>query len=204
MGQRGLSPKLFVAFALWIAAIVVGINWLMAYSFDGASVELPRHAPVEAQRMLRDEPTLVVFLHPKCPCSLATVENLKRLVSRLDRPPVVYAIYYWPADCDATWVTEGHLFKTFCKFPGVHQELDRDGKLAARWGAQKSGHVIVLLPEGRIGFSGGITDQRGHEGDSVGMLAVQALLLNQSPPVRTAPVFGCKFFSLIDGTTQVQ
>ncbi|RMF41484.1 MAG: hypothetical protein D6753_09530 [Planctomycetota bacterium] len=202
MRQRIPTTRIVIAFALWIAALLYGVNWLLAYSFDGAKVELPSQAPAEAQRGLGKEPTLFVFLHPKCPCSLATAENLKQLVSRMKRSeiePRIRVFYFCPADGDTTWVTETRLYAQLSGFPGIQQELDRDGVLAARLGASKSGHVVVIQPDGQIAFSGGITDQRGHEGDSLGMQAIQAILLRRSPPVRTVPVFGCRFFAGVKG-----
>ena len=95
---------------VWIAVAVAGWYGISAYGFKGdpqATTGIVPQWPAESTiARLTERPTLVLFLHPKCPCSRATVGELERLPvlapsdalpddlhrrggSALDRRPVV-------------------------------------------------------------------------------------------------------------------
>jgi hypothetical protein len=51
---------------------------------------------------------------------------------------------------------------------------------------------LLYSPQGKLQFSGGITESRGHVGDNAGRAAVLAALTTDAPPEQTnAFVFGC-------------
>jgi hypothetical protein len=56
-----------------------------------------------------------------------------------------------------------------------------------------SGQVLAYDGQGRLAFNGGITASRGHEGDSAGRSAVEAMLAGRRHAA-TAFVFGCLLF----------
>jgi hypothetical protein len=51
--------------------------------------------------------------------------------------------------------------------------------------------AILYGQQGQLLFYGGLTASRGHEGDSAGIAAIQAILDGRQPYVAHADVFGC-------------
>jgi hypothetical protein len=65
-----------------------------------------------------------------------------------------------------------------------------EAQVLSRYGAQTSGQAYLYNRGGDLVFSGGLTESRGTEGDSVGMLAIRETAADQTC-VPTAPVYGC-------------
>jgi len=71
---------------------------------------------------------------------------------------------------------------------------DEDGIEARSFGAVTSGQALLYSAQGRLLFSGGITESRGHSGDNAGRSAIESLVMNGSEGLRTpasTPVYGC-------------
>jgi hypothetical protein len=77
------------------------------------------------------------------------------------------------------------------RIPGVRVQLDVDGAEASRFGAATSGQVLFYDRSGRLRFSGGITNTRGHPGESPGGRRIAQLVDGQDAEGTPTPVFGC-------------
>jgi hypothetical protein len=141
-------------------------------------------------------------LHPLCTCSHATVSELARLLAGVTTRPTVYALFIDLSGRrdSAPRVRRMPLWERAAAIPGVIPIVDRNGAIAASFGAETSGDVIAYSASGRLLFHGGLTAARGHEGDSFGRQRLLAVLRGDDPDVRTSPVFGCP---LNDRTNQV-
>src|SRR5687767_12178133 len=69
---------------LWVLALVGGMGAMMRYEYEAGArertpVAWPEASPVKPTP---DRPTLVLFAHPRCPCTLATLGELARVVAR--------------------------------------------------------------------------------------------------------------------------
>ena len=151
--------------------------------------------PLDARRL-----TLLMFLHPLCPCSSASVDELSELIARCRdrvRPHVV--ILRTPALDRAGGRRIGGCLKTVAWLTTWN---DAGGRLSRRFGVLTSGHVLLYDPAGRLLFSGGITPARGHRGPNSGRSAVLAELLGEPAAQRNAPTFGCPIFESPPGTTE--
>jgi hypothetical protein len=129
-------------------------------------------------------------VHPHCPCTRASIEELSHLMARGQGLVSAFVLVWTPAGGDAEW---GHtdLSKAAAGIPGVTVLADEGGSEAARFGALTSGNTVIYDSRGRLVFAGGITGARGHAGDNAGLDAAVAGLKNASGlPARTA-VFGC-------------
>lgn len=140
----------------------------------------------------QDRPTIVVFAHPRCPCTEATVEELDRLIARIGPAHAAVQIYFYcPEDAPDSF-SETTLRRRAERIPGAQVGLDRGGRIAEGFGAATSGQVLVYEPGGRLQFRGGITGSRGHAGRNRGVDAVEEILLGiASSEIQQAPVFGC-------------
>ena len=177
----------------WVVAVAGGLATLWSYqSSPGPLADAPAEWPA-ASRIPRpaDRPVVIVALHPQCPCSRATIHELERLLAHRSERPEVHLLFVAPRDIEDAWV-RSTLWETAAAIPDVHIARD-DGTEARRFGARVSGQVLVYDRTGRLQFSGGITPARGHEGDSAGIAAIDALLAGRDHP-RTTMVFGCLLF----------
>lgn len=193
MGGRGTRAVLgTVVIGAWLGGVGWGFGRVWDYATaPGSPASAPVWWPADSDVPRADgSAALVVFLHPQCACSRATVSELARLMARAPARVTTYALVHEPPDAPDDW-TASDLVVTAAAIPGVHVLRDVGGREATRFGVVTSGQVVLYDGGGRLAFAGGITPARGHAGDSVGRDAVLALLAAAPPPAPTTPVFGC-------------
>jgi hypothetical protein len=177
---------------LWLVAVLAGF-WRLGSHANAAG---PAGAPPEQwparSAVARDAgvPTLLVFAHPQCPCTRASVSELARLMVRAKQPLRVNVLVYQPSSAPLEWA-QSDIWRSAAAIPGVRVSADTDGIESKRFGVSVSGHTLVYDLQGSLLFSGGITAARGHEGDNDGRLAIESFLTNQAMTVSRTPVFGC-------------
>jgi hypothetical protein len=174
----------------WGILVATGLCVLWRHAEQpGKAGDAPNQWPAALARA-EDRPSLLVFLHPKCPCSRASVSELARLAAHVPDRLQVTAVFVVPAGETADWA-HGALWDATAEIPGLARVIDHEGKLATQFGAQTSGYALLYAPDGRRLFAGGITSARGHEGDNDGRSAIEALALSENSTVHATPVFGC-------------
>ncbi len=180
------------AVAAWLAAALTGTVVLAAYSGGaGAPARAPARWPAGAAIPRADGRfTLVLFAHPKCPCTGASFTELARLMERVGGRVDAHVLFLRPEGTGADWES-GPLWARAKRIPGVAVHADRNGDEKARFGAATSGQVLVYDAAGALAFGGGITLGRGHEGDNPGAERIAALVQGAAPERGDAPVFGC-------------
>jgi len=184
------------ALALWVPSVGFGINVLWQYSTTpgrtGAPpLDWPANAPIARGK---GRATLVMFAHPQCECSRATLGELAILMAQSPLPIDVDVFFYLPIHEASAWA-QSDLWHSAKGMPGVRVYEDREGSIARSFGAFTSGQTLLYDSSGQLLFKGGITAFRGHSGDNAGRSAITALLQRDIPrptilPVIT-PVFGC-------------
>src|SRR5262245_11250789 len=94
-----------VTTSLWGVAVAAGGWSLLAYSTTpGASGQAVGSWPQGASfRPLDTRPTLVMFLHPHCPCSRASVEQLNRLLVREQDRVQAFVVFVRPEGVGPDW-----------------------------------------------------------------------------------------------------
>ena len=145
--------------------------------------------------------TLVMFAHPHCPCSSASVGELNRLLTRCQQPTAVHILFVRPNEVSDSW-TETSLRKSAEAIPDADVQIDPASEEARRFGAVSSGYVALYSAEGHLLFSGGITDGRGHAGDNAGENVVVTLLNGYEAGLKHTPVYGCSLYSNCTNSTQ--
>ncbi len=173
---------------------IVGAGFGVLWRYDGVPgpvASVPAHWPATAPFALaQDRPTLILFAHPHCPCTRATVGELDHIVARCrDRVHTVVYFLSDPSRGDA-W-THSDLWTSVARIPGVEILSDPRAATAAGFGVWTSGHVLLYAPDGRLLFDGGITDARGHAGDNVGEESVASWVLDGTSKCASTPVYGC-------------
>lgn len=201
MMARKKSLGLFIVIIVWLAAIVGGLKVLGDYSNAPGAVgqTLPSWPSSSTLKQFHDrKPTLVLFLHPKCPCSDASVGELDALMAKISGKAHVYAVFVQPKGWDEAEIKSQRLWKQASVIPGVMTALDPEGKEAQRFGALTSGHLMGFNDQGLLAFSGGITVARGHMGDNAGLQAVAEFVNSGHAPLNRTKVFGCSLFKSHD------
>jgi hypothetical protein len=180
---------------LWAAAVFAGTFMLVRHEFSaGPSGTGARHWPVGCSLTRQAGfPTLVISLHPLCPCSQASVEELSRLIAKEHGRVQVFALFVLPETPAEAWQS-APLWKQVERIPGVHVLPDPSGRLSRVFGAATSGEVLLYDERGELRFQGGLTASRGHSGSSRGSAALQDLISGRRAALHTTPVFGCPVF----------
>jgi hypothetical protein len=137
-------------------------------------------------------PTLLIFLHPLCPCSSASVDELREIVGRCGDRVKLHAVLLHTISLEKEGA--GVIERSLADVPGMTIWPDEKGALARCFGVLTSGHVLLYDPSGRLTFSGGITASRGHRGDNFGRSALLAAILGDPSDRDSVPVFGCPLF----------
>ena len=154
------------------------------------------HWPSETSLGLdSSRPTLLFFVHPKCPCTRASVRELEKVLTgsglREDQKPRVLVLAARPRTVSSEW-HETDILEKASGLPKSQLILDLDGRETSRFGAVSSGTVMLFEPGGRRLFAGGVTASRGHEGDNAGRNALRSLLAGEEKSeLPSTPAFGC-------------
>lgn len=182
---------------VWAVAIVSGLVWISQYeSTPSVAGVPPKSWPADACLSPSDvRPTLLMFAHPKCPCTRASLTELSKLLTRCGRMVETYVLLVSPLGVDDAW-TETDLGERAKGIPGVTVVVDVDAALADAFQVKTSGETLLYDGDRKLRFHGGITSSRGHEGENVGRLAIANQLIGnrsvrQHDQVVTTPVFGC-------------
>jgi hypothetical protein len=181
--------------AVWIAAVSCGLWWLNRYHATPGSVgQTPTSLPADVSGVfLPGRTRLLMFVHPRCPCSRASLAQLAEIVAQNKGRVAAAIVFVKPPGAAPDW-ERSSLWDAAVKIRGARVMCD-DGTLARRLGAETSGHVMLYDADGRLLFSGGITRSRGHEGVSSGGRAICRLLHGETTSDSTMPVFGCPLFN---------
>jgi hypothetical protein len=178
--------------ALWVLAIAAGFGVLVDYEQQpGQAAAAPPRWPAEAGLPFdRARINLVMFAHPQCPCSRASMAELEIIMSRCGDRVRATVCFSDPDREPATW-TQSALWRRAAAIPGVQTMADPNGQIAARFASATSGQVFLFDREGRRIFSGGITGGRGHEGENRGRALVIALASGELCDGNATAVYGC-------------
>lgn len=178
--------------ACWFAAIGLGFRSILNYEATAGQSGIPPAQWPVASSVIPDpnRANLVLIVHPRCSCSRATIDELENLMAHCQGLVAVHVLFIRPRGVSEGFErTDNWLRATL--IPGVEVTCDVDGIEAERFGAETSGHVILYDAGGSLRFKGGLTNARGHAGESIGANAIVALLKNAIPNQAETPVFGC-------------
>jgi hypothetical protein len=137
---------------------------------------------------------LLIFAHPGCPCTGATLGELEALLQETATKAAVTIIFSTAPGADAA-SDETALSRRAETIPAVTVRRDIDGIEARRFGAKTSGFTLLYSADGQLLFRGGITDGRGHSGANIGRSAVTALLRGDRAETTSTYVYGCPLFA---------
>ena len=177
--------------AVWALGVVLGAGAMLRYErtpgVDAPVAVWPSQTTVPLEH---DRRTVVLLVHPKCPCTRSTMRALGALLAESHAPVALHALVFQPRGAGPDWGT-GPTVEQMNLIPGLDVHADVDGVLAHGFGVRTSGTVLVFDPTGTCLFAGGITAGRGHEGENPGLSALRGLLQGGPGPAASFPAYGC-------------
>jgi hypothetical protein len=182
-----------------LAAVAGGWYLLTSYALRS---EQPLEAGVaerwpagSALQRNQDGLTVLLFLHPKCPCSKATLAEIEQLTPHFlqtqGAPPKLVVVATTPKGADESWL-DTETIERARALPFASIFVDEEGAEAQRFGAVTSGLVLCYDAHGERSYAGGVTVARGHEGDNAGCRAVESILKGERNKSAGIPAFGCR------------
>ena len=92
-----------ILLGVWSIAVVAGLALLTEFdTAPGAQGSPPRDWPAGGSAQLdRSRPTLLMFAHPRCPCTRASLDELERKIKTLEPSLASYFPYAAEAATDA-------------------------------------------------------------------------------------------------------
>ncbi len=198
--KPGISGREFfvtcVGGGLWLSVVIAGLAMIFIYSNSpGRAGAAPAGWPAKTQiaDTTTNVPLLIMFAHPHCPCTRASLGELEQLMADCQGHLKAQVWFVKPADATGDWINTG-LWHTACNIPGVNVYCDTNGVEARRFHAETSGQTMLYGQNGQLLFQGGITIARGHFGDNPALDAVESLVKGKSTAFVKTPVFGCALF----------
>jgi hypothetical protein len=179
--------------AAWMLIVLSGFLLLSAYAAQpGDSGTPPARWPrASGVPFDRSRPNLVIFLHPECPCSRASVTELAYVLERFGNQVSAHAIVVLPKNSREGRGNRG-ILDNLASVPTLRTWIDQQAIETERFRVATSGHVLIFDSRGRLTYSGGITAARGHVGQSFGRDAVLAQIAGRGDTTPDSPVFGCR------------
>jgi hypothetical protein len=176
----------------WAALVGLGFVVLMGYqNAPGRPAAAPSEWPsTSVLQPHASQGTLIVFTHPHCPCTRATMGELERVLRYVQGDVKTYVVFVQPDGYTEEWV-RSDLWKRTETLPAVTPVVDPGGVETDRFGAFTSGQVLYYDAERQLRFAGGITGSRGHEGDNKGRQALLQWIQRGAAPRTSTFVFGC-------------
>jgi hypothetical protein len=189
------SVAIAAAAVIWLCATIFVMILLNGYSITpGEAGSPPEQWPVDSQiRPSPGKPTLLLFLHPRCPCSRATLGELEVLLAQCQGLANTIVLFTKPSGVSAEWA-DTDLWRRASKVAGMTAMSDPSGIEARRFRSETSGEVLLYSSDGRLLFQGGITASRGHSGDNPGRSALTTSLRGNQSNQNETSVFGCPLF----------
>lgn len=197
--------KMWLCVLSWFAVAASALFAVAVYgTTEGKQEEAPAYWPEGLQAMIHPDParsTLVLFAHPLCPCTRASLYELESVANRLFGMVDLHILFFSPSDTSAMsdqWQASD-LKKLASRLPGTQMHADVDGQIARHFGAYTSGQVLLYDTAGKLQFAGGVTPSRGHAGTNPGRALVISSILGDDgvDPLapRVNPVYGCSLHS---------
>lgn len=182
----------YAGIVVWFCGIVAAFALVWQYkSTPGASIEPPEVWPAAATiHPAAGMPNLLLFAHPQCPCTRASMAELSRIADALKGKAKIHVVLVRPRSTGPGF-EDGAIADRAATVAGAEVLIDPGGEQADLFGAAVSGSTVLYSPEGKLLFRGGLTTARGHEGQGPAFDRILALASGGASERNDAPTFGC-------------
>lgn len=201
--RRKISLKKFhlafrspvIAAGVWLVLVGIGITLMVGYAnIPGDEGQTPAHWPPNTKiSQNQGRPTLIMFAHPKCPCTRASLAELAQVGNAFGGAFEAQVWFIKPDGTESDW-TNTSIYRQALGIPGVAVHCDAGGTETTRFHAETSGQTVLYDESGKLIFHGGITISRGHAGDNAAEGELLRLLQHRSARPARTQVYGCPLF----------
>lgn len=179
--------------ATWVG--LLGVAMTAAWRLDGTpgvAGEPPSLWPADSG-LVRDttRATLLMIAHPQCSCTMASLDELDWLTTRMGDTVDARVLFVEPDGAPEGW-TDTRTVARARSLRGVDVIIDHGAIEARRFGIATSGDTVLYDAAGLLSYSGGITGARGHAGDNLGRRSVLGQVVGAPDAAQAASVFGCE------------
>jgi hypothetical protein len=201
LGRRWFLGLLLLS---WFAISLGGMALIWRYETTAADPtepppRWPAHSALEPSA---SKQTLVLFAHPKCPCTRASLEVIADIALRHQNTVATQVVFFQPQLSDDSW-SQTELCRSAQANPVWQVVLDHGGKEVERFGVTTSGHAVLYDRDGTLLFSGGVTAARGKAGANANQAKLLGLLGSAEESDRTSTdVYGCPLLTPTGGTSR--
>jgi hypothetical protein len=184
------SKLVYVVVAVWCVAVGAAFAAVWHYKLTpGARAAAPAQWPdASGLRRAPGVANVIMFAHPQCPCTRASMSELERLATLLGERARIHVVIAEPDDVPDDFARGAILERA--RALGADVMIDRGEVEAHRFGALTSGATVVYGATGALVFEGGLTVARGHEGGPAAA-RIRDLLARGAAAPPASPVFGC-------------
>ena len=194
----------YLVTTLWACAVLACFAALERHANQRGTVS-PLGATWPVGSVLKpgsDKATALIFAHPKCPCTQASIQEFQRIEARHVGAFDTVVLFTVPASDHEDWRST-RLVQQARNLRSAHIFFDPGGREASLFNAAVSGQVLLFAPDGHLLYSGGVTPARGHEGDNAGQAAFERALTHLDDPAVSFPVFGCGLINPVGPETKI-
>ena len=133
----------------WLAINVIGFAFVLQYeTTPGVAAHSPTTwPPATAISRQPGVNTLILAVHPHCPCTRATLGELASIMAHTDRRLQACVLFLTPANCDPDW-EKTDLWRTARAIPNTTVVSDFNGLQSSRFNSVSYTHLT--LPTKRI------------------------------------------------------
>lgn len=193
MHQPASRIFLMALSALWCLGVFAGFTWLTTYAATaGKPATPPKQIQLTPFSQVSSNEQLLVFLHPHCSCSQATLHELDRVLASVAHKPDVHIFFADVREHDS--IKTSALWQQAQLIDDAKISID-ENDLAQQLSVHTSGGMLLYNMDGKLLFNGGITASRGHEGDNAGKAQLVNALKTSLDTSSQAAVFGCALSS---------
>jgi hypothetical protein len=176
--------------AAWALLIVAGSGALWRYKTTaGEMVTPPPEWPTTSELSRGDGLRLLVFVHPQCTCTRATLHELATLMAGVGHAVTTTVVVARGASGAPVDTANEELARAI---PGVDVVADEGSREASRFSVRTSGQAVLYGDDDHLAFFGGITLARGHVGENDGRLALEGAIRDRYHGQASSPVYGCE------------
>jgi hypothetical protein len=193
----------YLVTTLWACAILACFAAVERHANQPAAVPPPGITwPVDsAIEPAPGQATALIFAHPKCPCTQASIQQFQRIEARHPGAFSTIVLFTIPESDQEDW-TSTRLVQQAGNLRSARVVFDPGGREASRFRAAVSGQVLLFSKTGRLLYSGGVTAARGHEGDNAGQDAFEHALAHPDDPAAHFPIYGCGLITQVEPESQ--
>jgi hypothetical protein len=181
---------------LWVVLFLSAYLFSINYSIKTEKVDKENQTTDLVKRYLSSgQRVLFFFIHPKCSCTLASIDEFKDLLKDEYKDIKIVAIVSTRSSVDNEFMysESTNLIKELNQ---VEIFYDIGAIETQKLGIKTSGHLLFYDSLGNLLYSGGITVSRGHRGESVGKMELSRRMKSSNNYQKyMADAYGCGFGS---------